>query len=365
MSGEKRILQLLLDAVAGGVFPGAVLLVSRHKKTLFCEAVGNGAVLPAPRLMTDQTRFDLASLTKPLATALTVLCLVSQEKLQLDDALAELLPSTNIPQDKETITLRQLLCHCSGLPAWKPYYLSLQTLPLKDRKASLRQMILQEPLDSSPGTITTYSDLGFLLIEWILEQSSGQNLHHFTRKDLFGHLGCATPAFLPLDQGSVPDPFEFADTEYCSWRAITLSGQVHDENAYVLGGVAGHAGLFGTASEVKCVLDAILDTLSTGDTSTPWSRERLTEFLRPALLDPTSTWALGFDTPGSSDSSAGHHFSSETIGHLGFTGTSFWLDLQREMAVILLTNRIHLSRDNEKIKDFRPLLHDAVMEEFA
>jgi CubicO group peptidase (beta-lactamase class C family) len=365
MSGQKRILQLLLDAVAGGVFPGAVLLVARHKKTLFCEAVGNGAVLPAPRLMTGQTRFDLASLTKPLATALTALSLVSQEKLQLDNSLAELLPSTNIPQEKQEITLRQLLCHCSGLPAWKPYYLSLQTLPLKDRKASLRQMILEEPLDSSPGTTTIYSDLGFLIIEWILEQTSGQNLHHFTRQNLFGHLGCTTPVFLPLDRESGLEAHEFADTEYCSWRATTLSGQVHDENAYVLGGVAGHAGLFGTASEVKCVLDAILDTLSTEDTSTPWSRERLSEFLRPARLDPASTWALGFDTPASSDSSAGHHFSAETVGHLGFTGTSFWLDLQREIAVILLTNRIHPSRDNEKIKDFRPLIHDAVMEEFA
>ena len=365
MSGEKRILQLLLDAVAGGVFPGAVLLVARQQKTLFCEAVGNGTVIPAPRLMTSQTRFDLASLTKPLATALTVLCLVSQEKLQLDNSLGELLPPTNIPQDKKEITLRQLLCHCSGLPAWKPYYLSLETLPLKDRRVSLRQMILEEPLDSSPGTTTTYSDLGFLLIEWILEQTSGQNLHHFTRRNLFGHFGCATPFFLPLDRGSVQDPYEFADTEYCSWRATTLSGQVHDENAYVLGGVAGHAGLFGTASEVKCVLDAILDTFSTGDSSVPWSRERLSEFLRPARLDPASTWALGFDTPDSSDSSAGHHFSAETVGHLGFTGTSFWLDLQREMAVILLTNRIHPSRDNEKIKDFRPLIHDAVMEEFA
>jgi CubicO group peptidase (beta-lactamase class C family) len=364
MSGEKRVLQLLLDAVAGGVFPGAVLLVARHRKTLFCEAVGNGAVLPAPRLMTRQTRFDLASLTKPLATALTALCLVSQEKLQLDDSLAELLPTADIPQDKKKITLRQLLCHCSGLPAWKPYYLSLQTLPLKDRKATLRHMILQEPLDSAPG-ITTYSDLGFLLVEWILDQMSGQNLHDFTRQNLFGHLGCATPSFLPLDQGSAQDPSEFADTEYCSWRARTISGQVHDENAYVIGGVAGHAGLFGTAFEVKCVLDAILDTLSTGNTSAPWTRERLSEFLRPARLDPASTWALGFDTPASSDSSAGHHFSAETVGHLGFTGTSFWLDLQREIAVILLTNRIHPSRDNEKIRDFRPLLHDAVMEEFA
>ena len=365
MSAEKRILQLLLDAVAGGVFPGAVLLVARHENTLFFEAVGNGALLPAPRPMSRQTRFDLASLTKPLATALTVLCLVSQEKLQLDSSLAELLPSMNIPEDKKEITLRQLLCHCSGLPAWKPYYLSLQTLAMKGRKPRIRQMILEESLSSSPGTTTIYSDLGFLLIEWIIEQNSGQDLHHFTRQSLFRQMGCATPAFLPLDRGSVQDPREFADTEYCFWRARTISGQVHDENGYVLGGVAGHAGLFGTASEVKCVLDAILDTLSTENTSVPWSRERLSEFLRPARIDPSSTWALGFDTPASSDSSAGNHFSAETVGHLGFTGTSFWLDLQRKIAVILLTNRIHPSRDNEKIKDFRPLLHDAVMEEYG
>ncbi len=365
MRGENRILQLLIDGTADGVFPGAVLLVSQREKILFFEAVGYASIIPTPRPMTLDTRFDLASLTKPLATALAVLSLEGRKALQLDASLAELLPAVQIPGDKENISLRQLLCHCSGLPSWKPYYLSLESSPPEVRKARLRQLILEESLDFAPGAQTVYSDLGFLLIEWILEENSGQDIRQFTSQHLFGPMGCATLDYLPLDQPTGFDSNDFADTEYCPWRRGTISGQVHDENAYVVGGVAGHAGLFGTASEVKCVLDTILDTLASRETSTFWTRENLIHFLRPTGLDPTSTWALGFDTPASSDSSAGRHFSPDTVGHLGFTGTSFWLDLKREIAVILLTNRIHPSRDNEKIKEFRPVLHDAVMEEYG
>ena len=365
MSAEKRILDLLLNAVSDGVFPGGVLLVSQSKKIVFFEAVGNSSLVPTPRPMNRQTRFDLASLTKPLATALGALCLVSQGMVRLDDSLAKLLRSTTVPEDKKEITLRQLLSHCSGLPAWKPYYLSLGPLPQMARKTQIRRQILAEPLVYPPATNTVYSDLGFMTIEWLLEEISGRDLYHFTREILFDHLLCSAPGFIPLGQETDFAYNQFADTEYCPWRDRILSGQVHDENAYALGGVAGHSGLFGTAQEVKCVLDCILDTISAENTSFPWSREHLTEFLQPARLHPSSTWALGFDTPASSDSSAGRYFSANTVGHLGFTGTSFWLDLEKEMAVILLTNRVHPSRDNEKIKQFRPLLHDAVMEEFA
>jgi CubicO group peptidase (beta-lactamase class C family) len=365
MNGENRISKLLADGVAAGIFPGAVLLVSQPEKVLFFEAVGSAAIIPTPRPMAVHTHFDLASLTKPLATALAVLCLVSWKEIQLDASLVELLPSTHVPADKENITLRQLLCHCSGLPAWKPYYVSLETLPIDARKSRLRRLILQEPLDVAPGSRTIYSDLGFLLIEWILEQNSEQDLHQFTRQHLFGPMGCAALGYVPLDQRGESPSGNFADTEYCPWRSRIISGQVHDENAHVVGGVAGHAGLFGPASEVKLVLDAILDTLASKKTSAPWTREKLVQFLRPARLDPPSTWALGFDTPACSGSSAGRHFSAETVGHLGFTGTSFWLDLKRRMSVIFLTNRIHPSRDNERIKEFRPLLHDAVLEEYG
>ena len=365
MSAEKRILDLLLNAVSDGVFPGGVLLVSHCKKILFFEAVGNSGLFPTPRPMTRQTRFDLASLTKPLATALGVLCLVSQGMVRLDDLLLKLLSSTAVPADKKEISLRQLLSHCSGLPAWRPYYLSLGTLPQMVRKTQIRRQILEEPLAYPPGTNTVYSDLGFIVIEWLVEEISGKDLYHFTRENLFDHLVCAAPEFIPLGQEKDLDHNQFADTEYCPWRDRILSGEVHDENAYALGGVAGHAGLFGTAQEVKCILDRILETISGKNTFVPWSGEYLIEFLQPAHLYPPSTWALGFDTPASSNSSAGRYFSSRSVGHLGFTGTSFWLDLEKEISVILLTNRVHPSRDNEKIKEFRPLLHDAVMEEFA
>ena len=365
MSGEKRILDLLLNGVAEGVFPGAVLLVAHRKEILLFEAAGNAAVLPTPRPMTLDTIFDLASLTKPLATGLVAVSLLSQGKLQLDASLLELMPGASIPDDKQAITLRQLLCHCSGLPSWKPYYLFLDTLPRERRKERLRQQILKEPLKSAPGTTDAYSDLGFMLVEWILEEKSGEDLHHFTREHVFGLLDCATPQYLPLDQGPGGDPNEYAATEHCPWRGHIISGEVHDENAYVLGGVAGHAGLFGTAVEVKCVLDTILDTISGSRLEGPWSRSALLQFLRPQHIVPNSSWALAFDTPAGSDSSAGSHFSSDTIGHLGFTGTSFWLDLSREMAVVFLTNRVHPSRDNDRIKVFRPLIHDAVMKEFT
>ncbi|UCG14551.1 MAG: serine hydrolase [Deltaproteobacteria bacterium] len=365
MSGKERILQLLNDGVTEGVFPGAVLLVARRKQNLFLESVGHAALLPKPRPMTRNTHFDLASLTKPLATSLSVFYLVSQKKLRLDASLVELLPSTRVPVDKQNITLAQLLCHCSGLPSWRPYYLSLGKWSPNTCKAQLRSQILQETLECAPGARTIYSDLGFLLVEWIVEEKSGQDLHNFSREHIFGQIGCDTLGYLPLGQARASRPHNFAATENCPWRGRILIGEVHDENAFIVGGVAGHAGLFGTASEVKCVLDSILDTLASGHSPRLWSREDLARFLSPIRLEPTSAWALGFDTPASTDSSAGRYFSNKTVGHLGYTGTSFWLDIEREIAVVFLTNRIHPSRTNERIREFRPLIHDAVMEEFG
>jgi len=365
MNGERRILNLLHAAVADGVFPGAVLLVSRAGHRLFFQAAGNAALLPAPRPMTAHTIFDLASLTKPLATTLAVLIVVSRGKLGLDTPLAELVAPRSIPRDKAAVTLRQLLSHSAGFPAWKPYYLELAKLPQADRKRRLHELLLEEPLEYAPGERSLYSDLGFLVIQWIMEERTATDLHRFTREHLYEPLGCPTLSYRPLQQTTLQDPRDFAATEQCPWRGRVLSGEVHDENAYVMGGVAGQAGLFGAAADVSRLLDAILRTRAGIGAGLPWAPERLEEFLRRAYPEPTRTWALGFDTPAAVGSSAGSHFSPETVGHLGFTGTSFWLDLRRKLAVVLLTNRIHPTRANEKIKAFRPVLHDAVMEEFG
>ena len=365
MNGERRILDLLHGAVADGVFPGAVLLVSRAGHRLLFQAAGNAALLPTPRPMTAHTIFDLASLTKPLATTLAVLIVVSRGNLDLDAPLADLLARRSIPRDKAALTLRQLLSHSAGFPAWKPYYLELAKLPQANRKRRLHELLLEEPLEHAPGEGSLYSDLGFLLIEWIMEEKTATDLHRFTREHLYEPLGCPTLSYRPLQQTTLRDPRDFAATEQCPWRGRVLSGEVHDENAYVMGGVAGQAGLFGAAADVGRLLDAILRTRGGIGAGLPWAPERLEEFLRRAYPEPTRTWALGFDTPAAVGSSAGSHFSPETVGHLGFTGTSFWLDLRRKLAVVLLTNRIHPTRANEKIKDFRPVLHDAVMEEFG
>jgi CubicO group peptidase (beta-lactamase class C family) len=365
MNGKLRSLTLLTEAIARGVFPGAVLLVARSGETVLFEALGNAALLPSPRPMSRGTVFDLASLTKPLATALSVLGLASRGELQLDAALAELLPGERIPEDRRQITLRQLLSHCSGLPAWMPYYLGLEKVEPSGRRTHLRQQLLREPLEYAPGTGTVYSDLGYLLIEWILEQVTGLDLHRLSRREIFAPLGCTTLGYRPLDQDPGGRSQDFAATENCPWRGRILNGQVHDENAYVLGGVAGHSGLFGTAADVKVVLDALLDIRASRSASPLWSPRLLDQFLRPARLDPASTWTLGFDTPAATGSSAGRHFSAESVGHLGFTGTSFWLDLPREIGVILLTNRVHPTRANREIRLFRPLLHDAVMGELG
>jgi CubicO group peptidase (beta-lactamase class C family) len=365
MNGEKRIFDLLRGAVADGVFPGAVLLVSRAGHRLFLQAAGNAALIPAPRPMSAHTIFDLASLTKPLATTLAVLIVVSRGELGLDTPLAELLAPRSIPRDKAPVTVRQLLSHSAGFPAWKPYYLELQKLPQGEGKRRLHELLLEEPLEHAPGAASLYSDLGFLVIQWIMEERTGMDLHQFTQENLYKPLGCPTLSYRPLQQTTAQDPRDFAATEQCPWRGRVLSGEVHDENAYVMGGVAGQAGLFGTAADVDRLLAALLRTRTGIGAGLPWARERLEEFLRRAYPEPTRTWALGFDTPAAAGSSAGCRFSPETVGHLGFTGTSFWLDLRRQVAVILLTNRVHPTRANEKIKAFRPVLHDAVMEEFG
>ena len=365
MNSERRILDLLRAAVSDGIFPGAVLLVSRAGHRLFFQAVGHAALLPAPRPMTAHTIFDLASLTKPLATTLAVLIVVSRGNLGLDSPLAELLAPRSVPRDKAAVTVRQLLSHSAGFPAWKPYYLELEKLPEADRKRRLHEFLLDEPLEYAPGEGSLYSDLGFLVIQWLMEERTATDLHRLTREKLYEPLHCPTLSYRPLQQAVPQDPRDFAATEQCPWRGRVLNGEVHDENAHVIGGVAGQAGLFGTAADVGRLLDAILRSRAGIGGGLPWATERLEEFLHRAYPEPGRTWALGFDTPAAVGSSAGCHFSPETVGHLGFTGTSFWLDLRRKLAVILLTNRVHPTRANEKIKAFRPVLHDAVMEEFG
>jgi len=353
---------MMREAVDAGVFPGGSLLFSRSGSVLFDRVYGV-ADIETGRPVTPRTFFDLASLTKPLATTLAVMKLIQQKKLDLDWEISAVIPEFS-NSDKSDIRIRHLLSHQSGLADYRPYYLKIGKLPFHDRRAALQQCLVLEPLVSPPGQQTRYSDIGFMILEWLVTSAAGIPEDHFIYRHIYRPMGIDDLFFIRTKS---PDPglsdIDFAATEDCPWRGYTVKGAVHDENAFVMGGVAGQSGLFGTAASVHRLLAALM-TVYTGNnenTSHP--------VLDPALLQiffkehDHCGRALGFDMPSAAGSSSGDFFSrAHTIGHLGFSGTSFWMDLSRSIIVILLTNRIHPTRANNRIRLFRPQIHNTVMQ---
>lgn len=346
---EQRLLALMQRTLAERVFSGASVLVGRRDTVILSRCYGTTFFGEKAPSVTPSSLFDLASLTKPIATASLVMALAKEGRILLEDSLDRIFPCRFVPRDKRTLTVEQLLGHTSGLPAYKPYFRELIEVRPERRKDTLMEWILREPLVSRPGTQRLYSDLGYMLLGWILEEVSETPLDALFDQRLQcaetpWHLGYRRlVAFSATDvqHGTSADARETraacVATEHCPWRGRLLQGEVHDENAYCLNGVAGHAGLFGTARDIW-----------------QWSQNL------KALFEPQ--WRLGFDVPSAQGSSAGRYFSLHTIGHLGFTGTSFWIDLDQHITVILLTNRVHPDRGDDRIRSFRPLFHDTVME---
>ena len=342
------------QAVAENVFPGAVLLVSKKGRIEFHDAFGlRDFISRSPT--TIETIFDLASLTKPLATALAVMVLIENGKVALDQQLGDVLPAFE-NDGKSPILIKHLLNHNSGLADYRAYYKEIEHLPSEKRKSALRNLLVKEPLVHSIGTRVLYSDIGFMILEWLVEAISGKPLDHYVAEEIYNPLGLENLFFTDLNTDRQPG--EFAATEQCLWRRQLVCGQVHDENAYAVGGVQGHAGLFGTALDIHSLLGHLLLAYH-GQLSTRLFQPQMVQLFFRRLAG--SDKALGFDTPSVSGSSSGRFFSRNSVGHLGFTGTSFWMDLERSIIVILLTNRVHPTRGNEAIKGFRPKLHDAVM----
>ena len=367
--------------VAEGAFPGAVVLAGDSQEILLHRAYGCRALAPERLLMTPDTVFDLSSLTKPMATTTAMMLLVRDGRVRLDDPVCAVIPEFG-HRDRVAVTFRQLLNHTSGLPAWKPYYESAiaGSDPAIPAKAGIQgrrgatapggknrclEQLYGEDLLARPGQKHLYSDLGFMLLGEAVERLVGRSLDRFCRDEIFEAMGLASTFFVDLD-GCSPEPASvpgrtIAATEDCPWRGRILRGEVHDDNAYAMGGVAGHAGLFSSAPDVhrfvrflgRCLDGAEPDFL-------PAAVVR--EFLEAERPLPGQTHVLGWDTPSPAGSSSGRHFSARTVGHLGFTGTSIWWDLGQDRDVVFLTNRVHPSRDNPGIREFRPLVHDAVME---
>jgi len=359
-------------AIEGAEMPGAVVLARMYRDGEWLEHVsvrGLAAARPERIAMARETVFDLASLTKVIATTSAVMLLVEQGALSLDAPVARWLPPFG-EREKERVTLRHLLTHSSGLKPWKGFH---ETLLERERKKGERWIgtkaardwildsICRSALVHEPGSAAVYGDLDFIVLGALVEAASGQPLDAFCRERIFAPLGMTETRFLsePLSEA---ERRRFAATENCPWRGRIVWGEVHDPNAAAMGGVAGHAGLFAPADDVMRFGTALLDVWHGRSDFIP--RERLVEFAARQSLPPGSDWALGWDTPTPGGSSSGRHFSSQSIGHLGFTGTSLWIDLDAEAVVVMLTNRIHLIAKRSKFT-LRAEIHDLVREAFA
>jgi len=326
------------------IFTAAALLVAKSTNIEFHQTYGTLGGTGTDAVKPD-TLFDLASLTKVLAVTPSWILMATEDPTLLDQSIGRWFP--NAPEDKHCITPRCLLAHASGLPAWRPYYL----LPAsRHTNEDVAARILAEPLDYSPGQGCIYSDLGFMLLGFIIEKETGRNLEQFSRERIYEPLGLADDMlFRPKD-----------DKRIAMTRVGDSPGLVNDLNARALGGISGHAGLFGTAKGAAALSDEIL--MSFKESGRFFDKETTRIFCAHADFTPDSTRTLGFDTPSEEGSTSGRLLSKVSVGHTGFTGVSLWIDIPRDLIVVLLTNRVFLGEADLRIKEFRPMIHDAVME---
>lgn len=353
-----RLAPLLDSALAAGAAPGAVVAVSSHGRR-FIYGAGRLA-LDDPRRPDGHTIYDLASLTKVIATTTLAIQAVSEGKLDLDAPVQRYLPAFR-GVGKDRVTIRHLLTHSSGLPADKPLW---RLTPNAD---SARRLVNAMPLDTTPGARMVYSDLGAIVLGEVVEHVLGGCLDQLAAHRIFEPLGMTSTRFRPPESWL----WRVAPTEYdTAWRKRIVRGEVHDEKAAWLGGVAGHAGLFGSATDLLTFGEWMLRTARRYDgnpvegqlpTSRPTDLPSVfREFTRRQNLVPGSSRALGWDTP-STGSSAGTLLGDGSFGHTGFTGTSIWMDPGRELVIVLLSNRVHPTRNNPRLGPLRIAVADAVV----
>jgi beta-N-acetylhexosaminidase len=344
----------LLAKVGEGAFPGGVLAIGRYGAIVHLHPVG--AMNPGGQhRVTDSTIYDLASLTKVIGLTTAVMFLVNEGRLDIDRPVVDYIPEFAGP-GRDQVLVRNLLTHTSGLPAWVPLYLETA-----DADAAL-QRVYTEPLEQPPGTRYVYSDLGAIVLTQIVQRIEGRAIDVILEDRLFDPLGM-------LDTGYRPDSVLFdriAPTEVDPWRGRQVHGEVHDENTYHLGGVSGHAGLFSTAPDLSrfavWLLDAYHGRLDS--TATPYLPAQLVrEFTARQPGPEGSTRALGWDTPTpGGGASSGHLLGPHSFGHTGFTGTSIWMDPDRDLFIILLTNRVNPTRENRALLTIRGEVADKVIQ---
>lgn len=348
---------VLKDAIASRAFPGCAFGVLAGGRVVLQDALGRFIYQDDATAVTPETIYDLASLTKVLATTAMAMLLVQRGKLDIDDALGRWLPGFvdgREPRDAaREVRLRHLLAHNSGLPGYVEFFRNHST------PQALLQACMKLPLQSSPGARAEYSDPGFILLGKALEVCSGEPLDAWTSREVFGPLGMLSTGYCPAAQARSAIPPTEEDT---TWRRRVIQGEVQDENAWVLGGVAGHAGIFANVPDLLRFSAEILRGQNEADSEAgrpPLFQRQTIAWFAERQPPAGSSRALGWDTP-SENSSSGTRFSRQSIGHLGYSGCSLWIDLADGIAIALLTNRTWPDRSSQLIRQVRPAFHDAI-----
>lgn len=348
LSTFGNIDSLIHSTIEDSAFPGAVLLVNKNGNTIINRAYGQLTYDDTSSLFTIETIFDIASLTKVIATTTAAMICYDRKLLSLEDPIGKYIPSFAV-KGKGNITIKNLLLHNSGLPAFKRYY---QTFSTENEVIS---DIYSSELDYAPGSKNVYSDLGMIVLAKVIESVNGKRFDKFCNEEIFFPLKMESTFFNPPDSLK----YKIAPTEYDSyWRNKLIWGEVHDETASLLNGVAGHAGLFSNAEDLNRLLTNLF--LSDPDDQDRLIKQETIE-LFTKRFSVNSTRALGWDTKSEENSSAGNLFDITSFGHTGFTGTSVWIDPTRNLFVVFLTNRVYPSRENKGLYKLRPLLHDEVI----
>ncbi len=343
-----RPFAILNQGIQERAFPGASVAVTHEGKLVALKGLGRFTYEPDGPTVKAGTVFDLASVSKVVATTAMAMILYERGQLDLEAPVAGVIPEfASCDPRRRAVTVHMLLAHSSGLPAYQRLFEKAAT------RDSLLHAVCAPPLEAEPGSRAEYSDIGFIVLGETLERIAGESLDSFCRREVFGPLGMTHTTFRPAASWKAHIPPTVDDRVF---RHRVVQGEVHDENATVLGGVAGHAGVFAHAADVATFAHVMLSG------GTPILRpETVALFTRREASPSGTSRALGWDTP-SLPSQSGRHFSARSFGHLGYTGTSLWIDPERRLSVTLLTNRTWPDRSSQKIKQVRPEFHDTVIE---
>jgi CubicO group peptidase (beta-lactamase class C family) len=346
-SGDQA-LTILKQGIEERAFPGAAFAVLRNGEVVVQGAAGRFTYEETSEDVTLSTVFDLASVSKVVATTSMAMLLYEKGKLDLTKAVVEILPEFAGDDPRRTqVTVEMLLAHSSGLPAY------VRLFQQAADRASMLRLAFQVRLETNPGDSTEYSDIGFIILGELLQRIADESLDSFCERQIFAPLKMRATRFHPPAhlRSTIPPTRDDRD-----FRQRIIQGEVHDENASVLGGVAGHAGVFSNTSDLMKFAECVLGKREL------FRPETIRLFTRHQSVPPGTSRALGWDTP-SPPSQSGKHFSKDAFGHLGYTGTSLWIDRERRIAIALLTNRTWPDNQSQLIKRVRPAFHDAVMEE--